>query len=114
MVQGVFLELGSCFLAKMACISPTKSRVKHRTLKKNLTFFRLYQHGLPLTLIFGVYSVQITVVDGSQIFFIKHTTSPSSPSLYLYKPHLTSCSLTHLSCESVGWLDEQRWSIPLV
>ena len=39
MVQGVFLELGSCFLAKMACISPTKSRVKHRTLKKNLTFF---------------------------------------------------------------------------
>ena len=46
MVQGVFLELGSCFLAKMACISPTKSRVKHRTLKKNLTFFRLYQHGL--------------------------------------------------------------------
>ena len=39
MVQGVFLELGSCFLAKMACISPTKSRVKHRTLKKILTFF---------------------------------------------------------------------------
>ena len=48
MVQGVFLELGSSFLAKMACISPTKSRVKHRTLKKNLTFFRLYQHGLVL------------------------------------------------------------------
>ena len=48
MVQGVFFELGSCFLAKMACISPTKSRVKHRTLKKNLTFFRLYQHGLPV------------------------------------------------------------------
>ena len=44
MVQGVFLELGSCFLAKMACISPTKSRVKHRTLK--IFFFRLYQHGL--------------------------------------------------------------------
>ena len=32
MVQGVFLELGSCFLAKMACISPTKSRVKHRLI----------------------------------------------------------------------------------
>ena len=46
MVQGVFLELGSCFLAKMACISPTKSRVKHRTLKIFLTFFRLYRHGL--------------------------------------------------------------------
>ena len=39
MVQGVFFELGSCFLAKMAYISPTNSRVKHRTLKKILTFF---------------------------------------------------------------------------
>ena len=39
MVQGVFLELGSCFLAKMACISPTNSHVKHRTLNFILTFF---------------------------------------------------------------------------
>ena len=52
MVQGVFLELGSCFLAKMSCISPTKSRVKHRTLKIVLTFFSALSTR-PIMTIFG-------------------------------------------------------------
>ena len=69
-------------------------------------------------LIFGVYSVQITVVDGSQIVFFYETHHNSSILSPLHSPFWSvgSVGSLFLSCESVGWLVEQltSWSTRLV
>ena len=49
----------------------------------------------------------------SNIFYQTHHISILSFTLPLQTP-FDQLFITHLSCESVGWLDEQRWSIPLV
>ena len=75
--------MGSCFLAKMACISPTKSRVKHRTLNKILTFFSALSTR-PTVEVNGETNVKMYLCKGSAkkallvVMFYLHLKLPST------------------------------------